>query len=107
MLSKDAPSVFRTHSNYLRAFATLAYSGAGQRHSAYSSIIDRIINSIILSGSRITGVDSRQIRSSLENAWGTELLLALGERIVRNEEVVRLSNNWNVVQAPAVQVTSA
>jgi hypothetical protein len=35
----------------------------------------------------------------MENAWGTELLLLLGHQFLRSDEIIRLSNNWNVVQA--------
>ena len=99
MPSDEAIGAFVTHANYLRAFAHLSYSGFESRHHAYSTIVDRVLNSGILPSSRATDVDRRQVRASLENAWGTELLLTLGEHIVRDEEVIRLSNNWNVVQA--------
>ena len=58
-----------------------------------------MLNSGILPSSQATDVDRRQVRASLENAWRTELLHTLEEHIVRDEEVIRLSNNWNVVQA--------
>jgi len=99
MSSDEAYGAFVTHANYLRAFAYLAYSRFESRCHAFSNIIDRVLNSGILPSSRATDVDRRQVRASLENAWGTELLLTLGEHIVRDEEVIRLSNNWNVVQA--------
>jgi hypothetical protein len=95
----EAFGAFKTHANYLRAFAHLSYSGFESRHRAYSTIVNRVLNSGILPSTRVTDVDRRQVRASLENAWGTELLLTLGEHIVRDEEVLRLSNNWNVVQA--------
>jgi hypothetical protein len=40
-----------------------------------------------------------QVQASLRNAWGTELLLALGGTLGGDDELVRLMNNWAVVQA--------
>jgi hypothetical protein len=40
-----------------------------------------------------------EVRRSLANAWGTELLLYLGHHFLKSEEIVRVSNTWNVVQA--------
>jgi hypothetical protein len=99
MSSNEVFGAFVTHANYLRAFAHLSYSRSESRHHAYRAIVDRVLNSGILPSSRATDVDRRQIRASLENSWSTELLLTLGEHIVSDEEVIRLSNNWNVVQA--------
>ena len=42
--------------------------------------------------------DREQTRASLSNAWGTELLLAFGGEVARDDELVRLMNNWAVVQ---------
>lgn len=100
MPQNDPTEAFRTHANYLRALARLAcdspYSSRGE---AYSSIVQRVLALNILPVTRISGVDIQQVRTSLENAWGTELLLALGAHVARDEEIIRLSNNWNVVQA--------
>ena len=40
-----------------------------------------------------------QVEASLRNAWGTELLLALGGSLGADDELIRLMNNWAVVQA--------
>jgi hypothetical protein len=40
-----------------------------------------------------------QAHASLSNAWGTELLLAFGGEVPRDDELVRLMTNWAVVQA--------
>jgi len=100
MTHSDSVEAFRTHANYLRALAKLACdSSYSSRGEAYSSIIQRVLTSSILPVTRISGIDLQQVRTSLENAWGTELLLALGAHVARDEEIIRLSNNWNVVQA--------
>ena len=100
MPHNDSVEAFRTHANYLRALARLAcdspYSSRGE---AYSSMVQRVLASNILPVTRISEIDLQQVRTSLENAWGTELLLALGAHVARDEEIIRLSNNWNVVQA--------
>jgi len=87
MPSDEAYGAFVTHANYLRAFAYLAHSRFDSRHRAFSDIIGRVLNSGILPSNRATDFNGRQVRASLENAWGTELLLPLGEHIVRDEEV--------------------
>jgi hypothetical protein len=100
MPSNKATSAFSTHANYLRAFAQLSCLEFTSRSDAYSSIFDRVRNSGILPNTQSSAnVNRHQVRASLENAWGTELLLTLGESIVHDEEVIRQSNNWNVVQA--------
>jgi len=43
--------------------------------------------------------DLSQVQTSLVNAWGTELLLAFGGQLASEEELLRLMNNWAVVQA--------
>jgi hypothetical protein len=43
--------------------------------------------------------DLDQARASLANAWGTELLLAFGGEVASEDELMRLMNNWAVVQA--------
>lgn len=43
--------------------------------------------------------DLGALRRSLTNAWGTEFLLALNYRFAREDDLVRLTNAWAVVQA--------
>jgi hypothetical protein len=42
--------------------------------------------------------DITQAQGSLTHAWGTELLLAFGRTIASDEPLIRLMNNWAVVQ---------
>lgn len=98
---------FRAHANYLRAFATLCTS-------PYQTGVLRPVNSLRdglevlapvvaslprLATSATAKPDLKQARVSLVNAWGTELLLALGGRLAGEEELLRLMNNWAAVQA--------
>lgn len=83
---------FRTHSNYIRAFATLI--GTDNKQSAH-----KIERSGCLTKSGKTSTDYQQVLSSLKNAWGTELLINMGKHFVNESELVKLSNNWSTVQA--------
>jgi hypothetical protein len=98
---------FRAHANYLHAFGMLC-------HAPYQKGITLLMPSIAkvyanmapaVAASRSMAIaqnakpDLTQARASLENAWGTELLLALGGQVATDEDLVRLMNNWAVVQA--------
>lgn len=89
---------FRTHQRYLEAFSRIATGGTWKLTNAYEDLASRLQAA---PHPRITGAigDNAQIRRSLESAWSTELLLLLSHRLLRGDEIVRVSNNWNVVQA--------
>jgi hypothetical protein len=44
-------------------------------------------------------IDSAQVERSLTNAWGTELLLTFTRDVATEDELLRLTNNWSIVQA--------
>jgi len=95
----DAGIVFKTHANYLRAFATLA---AGSIHNRADEIYDRCATRIERSGCLPTkqlAAGLEQVQTSLQHAWGTELLMSLSTRISNEDELVRLANTWLAVQA--------
>lgn len=100
MVTSSTPrEAFRTHANYLRAFAHLADPRRiSSPRNSFRAIQRRVLNSQFLPTARSQAPDLAQARASLHNAWGTELLLTLGEQLLQDEEVIRLSNNWNVVQ---------
>lgn len=96
----DSPvESFKTHSNYIRAFATLvgAYSQK-QSDSIYITLVDRLNQSGFLSNNPKTCLDHDQVCSSLKNAWGTELLIDIGKNFITEPELIKLSNNWTTVQ---------
>ena len=101
-MSKDPQGSFKTHKNYLRAIASLAGltstipEGQG---AALMRLAGRVPKCSSYADTPPAVVDFKQVRSSLHNAWGTELLLALAARYASEDELVRLSNNWAVVQA--------
>lgn len=94
----DPHARFRAHMNYIDAFSQLGgYSGfiglenaLGELHAAASPL---------LSDNPPTGIDLPAVHQSLRNAWSTELLLALPGLWATDDEFVRLSNTWGVVQA--------
>lgn len=89
----------RTHSNYIRAFSLLVYDPISSRPcNIYAYLKDRILQSNALPQTHSSNIDLEQIRSSLQSAWGTEALLLMTRRIVNEEELLRLSNNWSFIQ---------
>jgi hypothetical protein len=96
---------FRTHANYLRAFAMLCsapyQSGVNLLFNPLPKQLERLAPAVAASPSMTAGTpkpDVEQAQKSLVNAWGTELLLALGGQLASEEELLRLMNNWAVVQ---------
>ncbi len=95
----DKPQdVFRTHANYLRAFALLARGGITNRLQAYEDLCERVTAAGSMSAAPIPNTNHDQVRRILENGWGTELLIILGESIIKDDDLVRVSNNWSAVQ---------
>lgn len=97
----DSPvKSFRTHSNYIRAFATLVGADS-QKHPSliYTALAHKVVQSGCLTNPTKVTIDYNQISSSLRNAWGTELLINIGRDLVDEPELVKLSNNWITVQA--------
>ena len=91
---------FLTHANYLRAIASEAgLTLVSTEKKALARVAARVSNSRSISDSGSRSIDHDQVKRSLANAWGTELLLALSGRHAVDDEIVRLANNWAVVQA--------
>jgi hypothetical protein len=91
---------FLTHANYLRAIASEAgLTLVSTEKKALASVAARVSKSPSSRDSASGPIDHDQVKRSLANAWGTELLLALSGRHAVDDEIVRLANNWAVVQA--------
>lgn len=98
----DGPSGrFRTHANYIRALSVLA----GDQVWPPLTVPQRLTNLAARTAQLASMSDPppanqnlAQVQSSLENAWGTELLLGLAGHFGFTDDVVRLTNNWAVVQ---------
>ena len=96
----DLEGRFRTHARYIEAFAMLAGLGLNNTElRALETVQQRTFASGVLSDSASGTIDHNQVRRSLSNAWGTELLLAMASRWDADDEFVRLTNTWGVVQA--------
>ena len=99
MLARDPTGSFKTYANHLRAFATIVGGNERDRAGALNRTLNRICSSRFLPEAICSKADLRQVRASLQNAWGTELLLVMSKRFLGSEEMISLSNNWSVVQA--------
>lgn len=101
-MPQDPENSFKTHKNYLRSFAHMA--GFSIKATSKKPPLARLASDFIaLSGYKsIQGATSPnldQVRASLVNAWGTELLMWLGSKVATESELAGLTNNWGVVQA--------
>jgi hypothetical protein len=90
---------FRTHQHYLEAFAFIATGGQWKLSDSYHSVRVRFVDSVSCPQIGVNIENSAHVQRSMENAWGTELILLLSHRLLKGDEIVRVSNNWNVVQA--------
>jgi hypothetical protein len=98
----DPGGTFRTHSNYLRSFAHIAgFTNPYERQPTYRlrKFGERVMESPSLTRLRAQPSEVDQVESSLANAWGTELLLALTGEYAVEDELIKLGNSWGVVQA--------
>jgi hypothetical protein len=96
----DAEGSFRTHANYLRAFATLAGFPSFPNVPPGRAVARQkaqILRSPTLSVTKAT-INRAALKRSLSNAWGTELILALTREYATEDELLRLANNWGAVQ---------
>lgn len=95
----DSGPSFLWHANYLHAFALLCGLEPPPRGAALlTSVRSRFIACSRLKDSKPAHISSESVRQSLVKAWVAELLLALTDRYVSNDEL-RMVNNWSVVQA--------
>ncbi len=97
----DASGSFKTHAQYLRALAYLA--GYSWPSESVDRVLERLaqrVAALPMFGQlqRRPDPDWREVRTRLSNAWGTELLLALSGVYAVEDELVRVSNSWGVVQ---------
>ena len=98
MSNEDLESRFRTHVHYIEGFAWLAGLGLLQtQDKALPALKARVDASGILAD-KGKPTDINEIRTRLRNAWGTELLLAMSSHWDVDDEFVRLTNTWGVVQ---------
>jgi hypothetical protein len=95
--TRGAVESFRTHANYLRAFATLAGFESTLRSGAQLDGLAR--KAAAFPVPHVTPGPPDDVFACLRRAWGAELLLNVGRRLVQNEdELLRLANSWGAVQ---------
>lgn len=98
-MSKNPIKSFRTHANYIRAFGRLVYEPLSPNQgNPYARLKNRILGASVLPQPANAKADLDQAKASLNIAWGTEALTLMIGRIAREEELLRLSNNWTTIQ---------
>lgn len=98
-MSTNPVESFRTHANYIRAFGLLVFEPIPRHHTnMYQHLLRRIQAAGVLNERPRRDLDAEQVRTSIQTAWGTETLLLMTERMASEQEILRLSNNWSVIQ---------
>ena len=96
----ELSAAFLTHAAYIRAFALVA--GRPPRTDGWSQAFvglrDRWLGGGAASGTPPGDEVVEQVHARLRHAWGTSLLISLTARHADEDELVRVSNNWTVVQ---------
>lgn len=100
-MPEEAEGRFRSHNHYIEAFAWIGGKTLLTRNSnALAEVAARAAAAGVLVDRAPTSIDHSQVHRSLRNAWSTEILLSLpGEWAKDEDEFMRLSNTWGVVQA--------
>ncbi len=89
---------FRTHANYLRAFARLAGFEYWPTHDGKTlEQLAQTVTTAFPKPASPPSADLDEMARCLNRAWGTELILSLGARF-EEDELIRLSNSWGSVQ---------
>lgn len=99
MTNRNPVESFRTHSNYLRAISNLVFRPSSfVTTNIYENIARRIAASGRIRDSVRSNFDIDQVRTCLHSAWGTESLMLMSGKVFREDEAIRLSNNWSAIQ---------
>ena len=108
-MASDPVGAFKAHANYLRAFNTLmeSYYVPGKFMVSTDRLLEAVSKKVTASrlydqlNARPTGNGEQGlVKNILRNAWGTEFLLAsAGDFFSDHDELIRIANNWAVVQA--------
>lgn len=99
MSTKKPVESFRTHSNYLRAINSLILGpNSTSAGTLYENVGRQITSSGLITENLRNNFDKDQARTCLQSAWGTEALLLMTGSVFREEETIRLSNNWSAIQ---------
>ncbi len=99
-MAKGSNLVFKTHSNYVSA---IRYVACGEDVSYKRECLRTLALKIKESGwlKRVEkgfNVDITRLRRRLINAWSVETVYKISDELIKEDDLVRLSNNWLVVQ---------
>lgn len=98
-MSENALQVFRTHSNYVSAIRYLASGGIlDNTDDSLNLLASRVYESGCLNFKYSSQINTEELRHLLNNAWGIEALFRTENSIIKEDDLVRLSNNWCIVQ---------
>lgn len=97
----DPAARFRSHKTFIEA---LCYVGGKNSVTRNERALRLLARKVLAAGCPTDklpqSIDRTQVHQCLRNAWSTEVLLALpGEWAKDEDEFMRLSNSWGVVQA--------
>ena len=92
--------VFHTHNNYLSAIRYVASGGNTEdQMSALGQLASKVADSGWLSEIKSFDKDFSQLHKSLNNAWGIEAIFKMENLLIKEDDLIRLSNNWCLMQA--------
>ena len=98
-MSRNSRQVFHTHNNYLSAIKYVASAGLIEdSKSALLRLASKVLDSGWLADIKHGETDFSQIHQALNNAWGIEALFNMEKMLIKEDDLIRLSNNWCVMQ---------
>jgi len=99
-MRENASQVFRTHSNYVSAISFIATGGIlDNMDDALNLLAYRVYESGCLNFEYTKKINIDDLHHSINNAWGIEALFKTENSIINEDDLIRLSNNWCIVQA--------
>lgn len=107
---EDIRNGFRTYANYLDAFAMCCRTPYNGKASPFEPQLEKDLpalakycGTVSSMGGHVAGggaqLDVEAVKGSLANAWGSELMLGIGSPLQFEDGMIRLLNNWGVIQA--------
>ena len=97
---KNSRQVFRTHSNYIAAIRHIASGGiTDDSLNSLHKLAGKVYDSGCLKLEKVVEFDSGDVHHSLNNAWSVEALYKMENIFIDEDDLMRLSNNWCIVQA--------
>ncbi len=102
-MSENSSQVFKTHSNYISAIRYIASGGIlDNTEYALNLLASKVYDSGCLNFEIKKEIDKKEIHHTLNNAWGIEALFKTENVLINEDDLIRLSNNWCIVQTYCV-----